>query len=102
VTALQAVRLEVRDVESLREHYALTLDRWVSALSERWPEAVRLAGEERARLWYLYLTVAGASFRRSDVNLHQILAVKGHATGASGLPLTRSDWYASPCVPGSE
>jgi cyclopropane-fatty-acyl-phospholipid synthase len=102
VTALQEVRLEVRDVESLREHYALTLDRWVSALSERWPEAVRLAGEERARLWYLYLTVAGASFRRSDVNLHQILAVKGDATGASGLPLTRSDWYASPCVPGSE
>jgi cyclopropane-fatty-acyl-phospholipid synthase len=101
VTALQEARLEVRDVESLREHYVITLDRWLGAFSEGRPQAVRLAGEERTRLWYLYLTAAGASFRRSDVNVHQILAVKGDATGASALPLTRADWYASACIPAS-
>ena len=46
----------MRDVESLRDHYVLTLHRWLAAFSERRPEAVRVASEERARPWYLYLT----------------------------------------------
>jgi cyclopropane-fatty-acyl-phospholipid synthase len=96
VTALQEARLEVRDVESLREHYMLTIERWLAALSDRRQEAVHLVGEQRARLWHLYLTASAASFRASDVNLHQILAVRADATGRSGLPLTRSDWYTAP------
>jgi cyclopropane-fatty-acyl-phospholipid synthase len=94
VTALQDARLEVRDVESLREHYVLTAEHWLDALSERWQEAVSLVGEERARLWRLYLTASASSFRRSDINVHQILAVRPDAAGVSGLPLRRDDWYA--------
>jgi cyclopropane-fatty-acyl-phospholipid synthase len=36
--------LEVRSVESLREHYALTLQRWIARIEERWNDAVRIAG----------------------------------------------------------
>jgi cyclopropane-fatty-acyl-phospholipid synthase len=93
VTALQDARLEVRDVESLREHYVLTAGRWLDALAERRDEAVALVGEQRVRLWRLYLTASASSFRRSDINVHQILAVRPGATGASGLPLRRA-WDA--------
>ena len=47
VGALENAGFEVRDVESLREHYALTLRAWVANLEGRWDEAVRLAGPER-------------------------------------------------------
>src|SRR5919204_2161246 len=48
VTQLERAGFEVRDVESLREHYALTLRRWVANLEADWARAVRLAGAGRA------------------------------------------------------
>jgi len=36
---------EVRDVENLREHYALTLRHWVTQLQVHQDEAVRIANE---------------------------------------------------------
>jgi cyclopropane-fatty-acyl-phospholipid synthase len=86
--------LEVRDVESLREHYELTLREWSRRLDAHWDEAVRIAGEARARVWHLYMTGAAVSFRLGTIAIHQVLAVKPAARGASNLPLTRRDWYA--------
>src|SRR5699024_1481428 len=53
VTGMQATGLEVRDVHSLREHYAKTLRAWVANLEEGWDRAQRMVGPGRARVWRL-------------------------------------------------
>lgn len=92
-TEVERVGFEVRDVESLREHYALTLKQWRERLMSRWDEAERIVGRERLRLWELYLTGSEIGFRNNALSIHQILAVKADDRGQSGLPLTRDDWY---------
>jgi cyclopropane-fatty-acyl-phospholipid synthase len=87
---MEAVDLEARDVESLREHYALTLRRWVDNLAAHWDEAVSLVGPVRARVWRLYMLGAIVSFEVNDISVHQVLAVKTPADGVSGMPLTRA------------
>jgi len=91
--AAEANGFEVRDVESLREHYVLTLRHWVRRLEARREEACRAAGEMAYRLWRLYMAGAAHKFRTGRNNVYQALLVKPDR-GASGLPLTRSDWYA--------
>ena len=49
VGAMERAGFEVRDVESLREHYSETLHAWVTNLESSWDEAVTLVGEPRAR-----------------------------------------------------
>ncbi len=84
---------EVRDVESLREHYVLTLLHWVRRLEARRKEACRAAGETAYRLWRLYMAGAAHKFRTGRNNVYQVLLVKSDR-GKSGLPLSRADWYA--------
>jgi cyclopropane-fatty-acyl-phospholipid synthase len=90
VAAMEAVDLEVRDVEALREHYPLTLRRWVDNLAAHWDEAVALVGPGRARVWKLYMLGAIVSFEMNDISVHQVLGVKTGRDGASGMPLTRT------------
>ena len=92
VTAMQQEGLEVRHVEGLREHYALTLRHWVANLESNWDEAVDLVGSGRARVWRLYMAASALNFERGRTQIHQILAVKPDA-GASHMPL-RPDWGA--------
>jgi len=90
---------EVRDVESLREHYALTLERWRQRLEERHDEAVRLTDEVTYRIYRIFFAGAAEGFWRSIYNLNQTLVVKT-GDSASGLPLTRGDLYdSSPLLP---
>ncbi len=84
---------EVRDVESLREHYALTLRHWVHRLEARAEEARRLTSEVVYRIWRLYMAASIYSFQSGSNNIYQTLLVKPDR-GKSGLPLTRADWYA--------
>jgi cyclopropane-fatty-acyl-phospholipid synthase len=85
--ALERAGLELRDVESLREHYALTLRRWVANLAAARERAIAEAGAERERIWRLYMTGSAHAFERGDISVHQLLA---SAPGAShGLPLRR-------------
>jgi cyclopropane-fatty-acyl-phospholipid synthase len=86
VSAMQQDGFEVRHLESLREHYALTLRSWVANLEEHWDEAVELAGEGRARVWRLYMAASAVGFEAGRIQVHQVLAVKP-SHGASGLPL---------------
>jgi cyclopropane-fatty-acyl-phospholipid synthase len=83
------VDLETRDVESLREHYPLTLRRWVDNLTAHWDEAVSLVGPVRARVWRLYMLGAIISFELNEISVHQVLGVKTGPGGTSGMPLTR-------------
>ncbi len=90
--AMEAAGFEVRDVESLREHYARTLRHWVANLEQRWDDAVRLVGERRARIWRLYMAGSAVGFEDGGIGLHQVLGVIPEASGRSGMPPTRSEW----------
>jgi cyclopropane-fatty-acyl-phospholipid synthase len=91
VTHLQAANLEVRHVESLRPHYALTLRRWVTNLESNWEQAVAMVGERRARVWRLYMALSARGFERGNIAVHQVLAVRPHADGTDEMPL-RPTW----------
>jgi cyclopropane-fatty-acyl-phospholipid synthase len=90
VSAMQQHGYEVRDVESLREHYALTLRAWVGNLQARWDEAQALVGPARARIWKLYMAGSALGFEAGRLNVHQVLGVKLDADGASDMPLSRA------------
>ncbi|SEK22150.1 SAM-dependent methyltransferase [Streptacidiphilus jiangxiensis] len=92
VAALEGAGFEVRDVESLREHYALTLRRWVTNLQEEWTQAVKLAGLGRARVWRLYMAASALAFEENRIGVNQVLAVRTGPEGLSGLPLSRGAW----------
>jgi cyclopropane-fatty-acyl-phospholipid synthase len=94
-TTLRAAELsgfEVRDVESLREHYALTLHNWVQRLEAHAEEARRITDDTTYRIWRLYMAGAAHRMRKSRLNVYQTLLAKP-LSGRSGLPLTREDWY---------
>ena len=86
VSMLQENGFEVRHLESLREHYALTLRHWVSNLEAGWEAAAAEVGEARARVWRLYMAACAITFGLGGVTVHQVLAVKA-PDGVSGLPL---------------
>lgn len=86
VSMFQAHGFEVRHLESLREHYALTLRHWVENLVKRFDEAVEEVGEERARVWRLYMAGSAVGFERHHLEIHQILSVKP-LEGKSGVDL---------------
>jgi cyclopropane-fatty-acyl-phospholipid synthase len=89
---MEDVGLEVRDVEGLREHYALTTRAWVANLQDRWDDVVAEVGIGRARVWLLYLTASAVQFDRWSIALHQVLAVRPAEAGASHMPANRDGW----------
>jgi cyclopropane-fatty-acyl-phospholipid synthase len=94
VSRVQKAAFEVRHVESLREHYALTLREWVANLEANWDTAVALVGEPRARVWRLYMAASALNFEAGRNEIHQTLAVRA-AAGRSGMP-RRPDWERAP------
>ncbi len=91
ISALQEHGLEVRTMENLREHYALTLRRWVANLEDRWDEAVADVGIGRAKVWRLYMAICALGFAENHIHVDQVLAVKTPSSGVSNMPL-RPDW----------
>jgi len=75
VRALERSGQELRDAEALREHYALTLRRWVDNLASDPELAVAEVGAERERIWRLYMTASALAFERGDISIHQLVAV---------------------------
>lgn len=90
VDALETAGFEVRDVESLREHYGRTLRAWLSNLEAQWDRAVSLTSPGRARVWQLYMAGSALSFEANRVGVNQVLAVRTPPTGESGMPLIRT------------
>ena len=90
---MEHVGFEVHDVESWREHYALTTRHWCQRLSANEEEAIRLVGPEKYRLWVAYLAGASAGFAAGSIKLYQVVASKRASKGFSGLPPTRADLY---------
>jgi cyclopropane-fatty-acyl-phospholipid synthase len=92
VSRLEEAGFEVRDVEALREHYALTLRQWVANIEAHWDEAVRLTTPGRARVWRLYMAASALSFEQNRIGVNQVLATRTPSGGDSGMPPTRADW----------
>jgi cyclopropane-fatty-acyl-phospholipid synthase len=86
VSAMQQDGFEVRHLESLREHYGLTLRAWVANLEASWDDAVALTSEGRARVWRLYMAASAVGFAAGRIQVHQVLGVKADH-GRSGMPL---------------
>jgi cyclopropane-fatty-acyl-phospholipid synthase len=93
ISAMQNSGLEVRDVESLREHYVRTLRAWVANLERHREDAEALVGAPRTRIWRLYMAAAAVAFERDRLSVHQVLAVRPDNDGSSRMPATRA-WLA--------
>ena len=94
IAAAEGAGFEVRDVESLREHYAMTLRHWVRALEGKSEEAVALVGHHHFRIWRLYMAASANAFTKAAINVVQTLLAKPDANGHSSIPLTREDLYS--------
>jgi cyclopropane-fatty-acyl-phospholipid synthase len=87
---------EIHDVESLRQHYALTLREWVRRLDNRHAKALKYVTEPVYRIWRLYMAACAMQFEEGNTGIYQILASK-RALFSSPVPLTRRDLYRQPC-----
>ncbi len=92
VLAMEQAGFEVRDVESLREHYTKTLRAWVANLQRHWQAAVADVGVRRARVWQLYMAASANGFEDGGISVHQVLGVVPAPSGRSGMPATRNAW----------
>lgn len=95
IAAAEGAGFEVRDMESLREHYAMTLRHWVRSLEEKAEEATSLVGDHTFRVWRLYMAASANAFSTAAINIVQTVLAKPDARGKSNIPLTREDLYAS-------
>lgn len=84
---------ELRDVENLREHYDRTLRHWVARLEAHEAEALALVGQERYRVWRLYMSASASYFRREHIELVQTLLAKPDGEWQAHVPPSRADLY---------
>lgn len=77
--------MEVRSMQSRREHYPPTLLAWLANLESHWRAAVDVVGEARARLWQLSLALSVVGFERGRISVHEVLAVRPFADGRTGM-----------------
>ncbi|MFC5846975.1 class I SAM-dependent methyltransferase [Deinococcus petrolearius] len=84
---------EVRDVENLREHYDRTLRLWVARLEAHEAQALALVGQERYRVWRLYMSASASYFRRGHIELVQTLLARADGEWQAHVPPSRADLY---------
>ncbi|MEP6701944.1 MAG: cyclopropane-fatty-acyl-phospholipid synthase family protein [Betaproteobacteria bacterium] len=90
---MAAQNLEVADVESLRPHYARTLEQWSDRLEEHLAEAAKIVDAKTLRIWRVYLMGCSYGFAQGWMNIYQILASRQTADGKTDLPWTREYMY---------
>ena len=93
IREMSAAGLEVTDIENLRRHYALTLRQWAQRYEAAAGRIRALVGENRYRIWRMYLAGCAYSFDHAWTAIHQILAVKAEHPLIDRLPLTRDFMY---------
>jgi cyclopropane-fatty-acyl-phospholipid synthase len=85
VTASQQAKMIVSDVEVLRFHYALTLDRWYERTMAAKDAIIALYDERFFRLWQFYLAGAAVAFRYGGLVNFQLQYIRKR----EALPITR-------------
>jgi cyclopropane-fatty-acyl-phospholipid synthase len=69
----EAAGFELRDLESLRTSYALTLRRWVANLESNRAAAVAAADDATYRIWRAFMAGSALSFERARIGVYQLL-----------------------------
>ena len=87
MVGLHEAGFEARDVETLREHYVLTLRGWLENLSRNRAEVLGEVGPERERAWRLYMLGSARAFECGEISVYQVLAAREGAPHE--LPLGR-------------
>ncbi|OAG28125.1 cyclopropane-fatty-acyl-phospholipid synthase [Thermodesulfatator autotrophicus] len=93
LTIAEKIGFEIRDVESLREHYVLTLRNWVKNLENNYDKVRQIVDEPTYRVWRLYMAGSAYAFSINEQSVFQTLLVKNRERGENDLPLTREDIY---------
>ena len=91
--AAAASGLECLDAENLRPHYGKTLWHWVTRLEQRAESARRLIGEQKYRIWRIYMAGSAHAFDRGWMELWQVLAGKGIDGRQANYPFSRGYIY---------
>lgn len=86
---------EIHDVESMRQHYALTLREWVTRLEQRHIEALQYVTEPVYRIWRLYMAASALQFEEGCAGIYQVL-ISRRESFSNPVPLTRHDLYQQP------
>lgn len=92
--AAQRGGLEAIDIESLRRHYAKTLDIWTQNFEERKDEISKLVDEEMFRIWRVYLAGCAYVFEHDKASIYQIVCRKA-GRSAQELPWSRRYMYSN-------
>jgi cyclopropane-fatty-acyl-phospholipid synthase len=93
IGAMARQGLESWDAECLRPHYARTLWHWVDRLEANEAEAKKLVGEEKYRVWQIYMAGSAHAFDRGWMSIFQILGGKPLSDGTMPYPMTREHIY---------
>ncbi len=72
--ALERAGFVIEHVEEFGQDYAETLRHWIERLDRRHDEAVQIAGDERVRVWRLYLRGAKRAFETRFDSIYQVKA----------------------------
>ncbi|HET8622161.1 MAG TPA: cyclopropane-fatty-acyl-phospholipid synthase family protein [Gemmatimonadales bacterium] len=70
--ALERAGFVTEHVEEFGDDYAETLRHWARRLDDHRAEAARIAGEERVRVWRLYLRAARNAFESGFMSIYQV------------------------------
>ena len=90
IAGAERVGFETRDVESLREHYALTLRAWLERLARNADQAIALTDARTYRTWRVYMAGSAFGFATGRLNIVQTLLAKQETDGNANLPLRRA------------
>jgi cyclopropane-fatty-acyl-phospholipid synthase len=94
ITASEKSRMIAADVETLRLHYAKTLDIWYDRTVAAHDALVELYDERFYRLWTFYLAGARAAFVHGNLCNYQIQYIRRRDT----LPITRDYMAAAEAI----
>lgn len=85
ISASETARLISADIETLRLHYAHTIEHWYRRVNERQAEIEALYDARFFRMWQFYLAGAMAAFRHGSMCNYQIQYTRRR----DALPITR-------------
>jgi len=85
IPAIERAGLMVTDIETLRLHYAYTLQAWRERFMAHREEVLKLYDERFCRMWECYLAMSESAFRWQDAVVFQVQLAKRNDV----VPLTR-------------
>lgn len=90
---MESTGFEVHDVEGWRDHYGVTCRHWAKRLEANREAAIELVGEEKYRMWILYLAGVCMALTDGTARIFQTVSSNRTQKGHSGMPPTREHMY---------